>query len=235
MMTSTFRWCVSALLAVIVLSARSSASAQPAATAQSSPTTQAPAAIQAGPLKSPKEYITRATQYFSAGDYDKAVDDYRAAYQMKQLPTLLFNIAQAQRKASKYQEALTTYERFLKDDPKSPLAPEAEAQATAMRARIDAEKATAERATAERLASQRVEEAEALAKAREEERRKAEAALLLATSKDKPVYKRTWFAPVMALVGVVVVGGIVVGALAGAGVIGPKDPGSDLGARVVQF
>jgi tetratricopeptide (TPR) repeat protein len=233
MMTSTFRWCVSrtavALLALLFVVAPAAAQKTAASPTQDS---SIPAS---GALKTPKEYITRATQYFQAGEYEKAIDDYRAAYQLKQLPTLLFNIAQAQRKANKYQEALTTYERFLKDDPKSPLAPEAEAQATAMRARIDAEKATAERETAERLAKQRVDEAEALAKAREEERRKAEAALLLATSKDKPVYKRPWFAGVMAITGIVVVGGIVVGALFGAGVIGPKDPASDLGVRMVQF
>lgn len=226
MMIWTFRWFVSALLALIFVVA-------PAA-AQSAPG-QDPAPAATGALKTPKEYITRATQFFTAAEYDKAIDDYRAAYQMKQLPTLLFNIAQAQRKAGKHQEALTTYERFLKDDPKSALAPEAEAQATAMRARIEAEKATAERETAERLAKQRVDEAEALAKAREEERRKAEAALLLATTKEKPVYKRPWFAGVMVVTGVVVVGGIVVGALFGAGVIGPKDPSSDLGVRVIQF
>jgi tetratricopeptide (TPR) repeat protein len=227
LMISTFRWFVSALLTLICFVVPAAAQ-KPAAQDGSAPAAQ-------GPLKTPKEYITRATQAFTAGEYDKAVDDYRAAYQMKQLPTLLFNIAQAQRKAGKYQEALTTYERFLKDDPKSPLAPEAEAQATAMRARIEAEKATAERETAERMAKQRVDEAEALAKAREEERRKAEAALLLATTKEKPVYKRPWFAGVMVVTGIVVVGGIVVGALFGAGVIGPKDPSSDLGVRTIQF
>lgn len=225
MMISTFRWFASALLTLLFVVAPASAQ---------KPAGQDPAPVAQGPLKTPKEYITRATQYFSSGEYDKAIDDYRAAYQMKQLPTLLFNIAQAQRKAGKHQEALTTYERFLKDDPKSPLAPEAEAQATAMRARIEAEKATAERETAERIAKQRVEEAEALAKAREEERRKAEAALLLA-SKEKPVYKRPWFAAVMVVTGVVVVGGIVVGALFGSGVVGPKEPSSDLGVRVIQF
>jgi tetratricopeptide (TPR) repeat protein len=205
------------------------------ALAQTAASDAAPAAASpAAAPRTPKEYISRATQYFGAGEYDKAIDDYRAAYQLKQLPTLLFNIAQAQRKAGRYAEALATYERFLKDDPKSSLVPEAEAQATAMRARIEAEKATAEREAAERLARQRVEEAEALAKAREEERKKAEAALLLATTqKDKkPVYKKWWF---WTIIGGVVVAGAVVGGLAAAGVIGPKDPQSDLGLRVVQF
>ena len=89
---------------------------------------------------------------FGAGSYDQAIVEFQLAYQKRQLPTLLFNIAQAHRKAGHWAEALALYERFLKDDPKSALLPEAEAHAAAMRARLDAEKASAEREAAERLA-----------------------------------------------------------------------------------
>lgn len=225
MMISTFRWFASALLVLAVLASPTPALAQSGA---------APSAAgqPAANPKTPKEFVTRATQEFVSGNYDQAVEDYQAAYQLRSLATLLFNIAQAHRKAGHWAEALAYYERFLKDDPKSALAPEAEAHSTAMRAKLDAEKLSTEREALERLAKQRADEAEALAKAREEERKKAEAALLLATAqKDKkPVYKKAWFW--------VVIGGVVVAGAVGLGVglaLRPKDPSSDLGLRVVQF
>jgi tetratricopeptide (TPR) repeat protein len=184
------------------------------------------------PAKTARDYIDRATKSFQAGNYQAAIDDYYAAYQLKSLSQILFNIAQTHRKAGQTQEALSIYERFLREDPKSPLVPEAEAHAAAMRARLEAEKASAERESAERLAKQRADEADALAKAREEERKKAEAALLLATTKKKPdpLYKKGWFWGV--------IGGVVVAAAVGVGVgvaLRPHDPDSDLGLRVVKF
>lgn len=224
----TFRWHASALIALLLLSGSATAMAQGAPSPPPPATSQAPSAPIPDP-KSPKEFIGRATQRFSTGDYAGAIDDYRAAYQLKQLPTLIFNIAQAHRKAGQFQEALSNYERFIKEDAKSSLVPEAEAHAAAMRAKIEAEKSSMEREAAYRLAQQRVDEAEALAKAREEERRKAEAALLLATTKKEPIYKRPWFW--------IVVGGVAAAAIgAGVGVgLYLREPSSDLGVRPVEF
>jgi cytochrome c-type biogenesis protein CcmH/NrfG len=101
-----------------------------------------------------------------------------------------------------------------------------------MRARIDAEKLSTERESLERLAKQRADEADAMAKLREEDRKKAEAALLLASTQQnkKPVYKRAWFW--------VVIGGVVVAGAVGVGLavaLQSKDPASDLGTRMVTF
>jgi tetratricopeptide (TPR) repeat protein len=191
------------------------------------------AAQSNAPARGVRELIESATKHYQAGDYDSAAAEYFAAYEKKPLAALLFNVAQSHRKAGRYAEALTLYERFLKEDPKSTLAPEAEAHATAMRAQIEAAKSSAEREAAERLARQRVEEAEAMARLREAERQKAEAALLLASRKaenNKPVYKRPWFWVVIgtAVAAAIVVPVVVVSTL-------PKDPNSDLGVRVVQF
>lgn len=193
-----------------------------------------PAPASAAVQRTVRELIESATKAYQAGDYTKAATDYFAAYERKPLAALLFNVAQSHRKAGKYQEALTLYERFLKEDPKSTLAPEAEAHATAMRAQIEAAKSSAERESAERLAKQRTEEAEALAHMHEAERKKAEATLLLLASKkaeqSKPVYKKAWFW--------VVIGGVVAAGVATTVAVvltRPQDPSSDLGMRVVQF
>ena len=84
---------------------------------------------------------------------------------------------------------------------------------------------------AERLAKKRAEEAEALAIAREAERKKAEDALLLASkAKEPPVYKKAWFWGVIG--GVVAAGAITAGVVIG---IQQREPASDLGVRVVDF
>ena len=182
--------------------------------------------------KSVRELIENATKLYQAGDYDRAASEYFAAYEKKPLPALLFNVAQSHRKAGHFAEALALYDRFLKEDPKSTLAPEAEAHATAVRAQIEAAKSSAERESAERLAKQRVDEAEALARAREAEHQKAEAALLLSSQQSykKPVYKKAWF---WGVIGGVVAAGVI--ATVVAVVVTNKDPSSDLGVRVVQF
>lgn len=236
MTTSTSRSSASArigLLAALLLvggAARVQAQEAPAAPAAAATATANPAAKPAAqrPLR---ELVESAGQHFDKGEFDEAIREYYAAYERKKIPQLIFNIAQAHRRAGQHQEALSAFERFLKEDPKSPLAPEAEANATAMRAKIDAEKATAERAAAERLAEQRAAEAEALAKAREAERKKAEATLLLLTQQKKtPVYKKAWF---WVVIGGVVAAGVATGVAVA--LTRPQDPANDLGVRMVEF
>ncbi len=227
----TSRWFASALLLVSVSawaqSTSGPAGAQPAVSAPSQPQATAPGKDS----RTLREIIDSATKHFQSGEYDEAIVEFQAAYAKRQIPTLLFNIAQAHRKAGHFAEALALYERFLKEDPKSALLPEAEAHAAAMRARLDAEKASAEREAAERLAKKRAEEAEALAIAREAERKKAEDALLLASkAKEPPVYKKAWFWGVIG--GVVAAGAITAGVVIG---IQQREPSSDLGVRVVDF
>ena len=65
-----------------------------------------------------REILDSATRHFQVGNYEQAIVEFQEAYQRRQLPTLLFNIAQAHRKSGHWAEALSLYERFLKDDPK---------------------------------------------------------------------------------------------------------------------
>ena len=217
----------SRLFASVVLLWAVTAEAEPQITDGNVPaaatSSTSPAAAKGKDSRGLREILDSATRHFQVGNYEQAIVEFQEAYQKRQLPTLLFNIAQAHRKSGHWAEALSLYERFLKDDPKSSLSPEAEAHAAAMRARLDAVRATAEREAAERLAQRRTEEAEAMSKAHE-------ALLVAAKQKEKPVYKKAWFWGVIG--GAVAAGAITTGLVIG---LRQREPSADLGVRVVEF
>ncbi|MFO0573782.1 MAG: hypothetical protein U1A78_07290 [Polyangia bacterium] len=193
----------------------------------------APAALPVDNKLSLRELIDRATRAFGSGDYDTAIAELSLAYQRKPVAQFLFNIAQAHRKAGRFREALSFYERFVHDDLASPLLPEAQAHAAAMRARLDAELATAEREAAERVARVRAEEAEAMAKAREGDRVRAEAELRRALAqKEAPVYKRKWF---WGLLGGLVAAAVITGVTVGVVLKNPPEPVGTLETQTLRF
>lgn len=222
-------------LSVLLFAVPAAAEPTPAPAAPASPPSPpaAPAPAAGDPKLSLRDLIDRATRAFVSGDYDSAIAELTVAYQRKPVPQFLFNIAQAHRKAGRYREALTFYDRFVKDDMGSPLVPEAQAHATAMRARIDAEQATAEREAAERIARVRSEEAEAMARARENDRVRAEAELRRALARtDAPVYKRKWF---WGLLGGLVAAAVITGVAVGVALKNPPEPIGDLETQTLRF
>lgn len=109
--------------------------------------------------------------------WDIAIAEYQAAYSINQNPKLLFNIAQAYRKAGLPQEALEYYEHFRRDAPGNPLALEAAAQSAAMRAQLDILRLDSMRTQAEQDARDKAEEAARLAQVNAELRRQVDDAL----------------------------------------------------------
>ena len=99
----------------------------------------APAASLSAPA-----LVARGTERFRRGNYDGAIADFYAAYERQQVPTLLFNIAQAHRKSGRGQDALTVFEQFKLADPKSPLLPEVDAYIAELKAKQEAERAIAD-------------------------------------------------------------------------------------------
>lgn len=189
--------------------------------------------IVVDPALSIDQLIDRATRAFAEQNFEAAVVYLSAAYERKPLPPILFNIAQAHRKAGHTREALEIYQHFLLDNPKSPLAPEAAAHASAMQAKLEAERATSEKAAAEERSRQRTEEAERLAKEHESERLQAEAALRKEIArKEQPLYKRKLFWGLLA--GVVGAGAITAVAL-GLAFRTPAEAVGDLSTQVVRF
>lgn len=70
--------------------------------------------------------LKRAQACHNQGDYACALAGYKAAYEFKPLPELLFNIAQARRRKGDFREAAEAYRAFLKAAPGSPLTGEAQ-------------------------------------------------------------------------------------------------------------
>lgn len=92
----------------------------------------APARVSAQPAPTLVDKKQVARQYTEAGlaaaklgDYDTAIDFYQKAYQLVRHPTLIFDIAEAQRLAGRIEQALSLYRRYLSDAPAGPLAPDA--------------------------------------------------------------------------------------------------------------
>lgn len=114
-----------------------------------------------------RQYTEAGITAAKMGDYDTAIGLYQKAYSLVPHPTLLFNIAEAQRLAGRIDLALTLYKRYLSDAPNGPLARAARAQI----AEIEASKAEeARKADAERqAAAQRAEDERKAAEARKAE------------------------------------------------------------------
>ena len=94
-----FRIGVCSLVAVLALAISSPASAQKGGVAE---------AAQA------KEHYKKGTKLYDLGKYDEAIHEFEAAYELKDEPVLLYNIAQAYRLANKYAEALRFYRSYLR-------------------------------------------------------------------------------------------------------------------------
>ena len=67
-----------------------------------------------------KEHWSRGTSFYDLGRYDQAITEFEAAYQLKNDPAFLFNLAQAYRMAGKHERAVHFYKTYLRYVPKAP-------------------------------------------------------------------------------------------------------------------
>ena len=199
-----------------------------AASAPPSPTEAASRAGRRAPgdaVRRFAEHVQRGLDAYGAGRFDDALTEYWAAYAINQNPVLLFNAAQAHRRARRWTAALALYERFLRDDPANPIVPEAEAHATAMRANRD-------RDHAEQVAATRQAEAAQIADANQALREQVNRLLMTGQRAPKPpLYRRRWFWGVVAGAGAAATG-LAVGLALG---LRPTLPSSEQGERMVIF
>jgi|GEM_PF-3572210 len=141
-------------------------SAAPPAHAQKKPSKRAVAKA--------KKHYAAGERHYNLGEFDKAVVEYRAAYDLTERPALLFNIAQAYRLAGDAKQALHFYKTYLRLASNLPNVDYVQSQIAAM----EAEMVAAENAERERLAAEReraaADRAAAEKEAAEQERRAAE-------------------------------------------------------------
>lgn len=188
----------------------------------------------------------KAYALFKQGDYEAAKNGFLTVYQQKQIPLLLFNIANCYRKLDKYEQAVIYYNKYLEVDPNSPLAEETKARIAESKALSAQQQLAADRQKNDEALQQKNEEAikktqelldrtQQLAQQNELIKQRLEQQLKQNLEK-KPVYKKAWF---WAVIGGVVA--VTAAVAIGVGVTewqkqNPPEPESDLGAQgIVRF
>jgi len=84
----------------------------------------APARAQSEDREKAAAYFRQGQAYFQRGDYDRALAEYKAAYQLSKEPTLIFNIGLCHARANRPEEALLAFQRYLELDPNGDVADE---------------------------------------------------------------------------------------------------------------
>ncbi len=67
-----------------------------------------------------KELYESGLAHFNLQEYKQAIDDFSACYRVKPNPTLLYNIAQANRLSDNLERALYFYQTYLRSVPNAP-------------------------------------------------------------------------------------------------------------------
>jgi tetratricopeptide (TPR) repeat protein len=75
-----------------------------------------------------KARVDNGKKAFSAGDYEKAIQEFRAAYDLKPTSAVLFNIGKSYERMGRYEEAIDSYTQYLDLDPNASDRPDVEEQ-----------------------------------------------------------------------------------------------------------
>lgn len=67
-----------------------------------------------------REHFERGKAAFELKDFEKAIREYEAAYNIMPLPGLIFNIAQCYRNLQRYDEAIQLFQQYLQRAPDAP-------------------------------------------------------------------------------------------------------------------
>ncbi len=103
-----------------------------------------PALAQSKLTKARKRF-EQGEAYFKAGTYDKAIEEYRAAYDLVPRPGLLFNIGLCYENLDDPENAIAFYDRYVGADPDGGKVSEARARREALSRKLDERRADAER------------------------------------------------------------------------------------------
>lgn len=123
-----------ALLAVAVaLPAR--AAPPPSTPAPPPAAAPAPSTTSTDPAR---EHYERGLAKYNLADFDTAIKEFKASYELSKAPRLLFNIAQAYRLKKDYESALYFYQTYLRAEPNPPNRDDVDAKIDEMKRELEA-------------------------------------------------------------------------------------------------
>ncbi len=166
-----------------------------------------------------KVHYDEAGKAFSLGEFERAAQEYRAAYQAKPDASFLYNIAQSYRLGNNFQQALFFYRSYLHSEPDASNRDEVEDRIHKLEAQIAAQRAvTAQPPNTTQGPTTTTPDSTIVV------------APAPAPKAERRVSKKRWVWGVVA--GVVVIG-VGLGVGLGIGLSHPAPPGSQLGNTVV--
>jgi tetratricopeptide (TPR) repeat protein len=118
-----------AAVALPLQAAHAQTPAPPPATAPAAPAAQDATA-------GAREHYQKGTAFYDLGRYPEAIHEFEAAYELKNDPALLYNLAQSYRLAGNAEQALHFYRTYLRRVPKAPNRAEIEERITALEAQV---------------------------------------------------------------------------------------------------
>ena len=101
---------------------------------------QAPATKPADDVEAARLHFRKGKTYFDLQRYRDAAHEYEAAYEAKNDPALLYNIAQSYRLAGEHLSALGAYKAFLRNMPGAPNRAEVDRRIADLQALVDEER-----------------------------------------------------------------------------------------------
>ena len=123
------------LLALLLLTVALPAAAAPV-TAQA-PAATPPAPPPTVPADPAREHYERGLAKYNLAEFDAAIVEFKASYELSHAPRLLFNIAQAYRLKKDYESALYFYNTYLRADPNPPNLDDVDAKIDEMKRALD--------------------------------------------------------------------------------------------------
>lgn len=85
-----------------------------------------------------REHYERGLAKYNLADFDTAIKEFKASYELSKAPRLLFNIAQAYRLKKDYESALYFYQTYLRAEPNPPNRDDVDAKIDEMKQSIEA-------------------------------------------------------------------------------------------------
>jgi len=149
-----------------------------------------------------KQAYEEATKAYNLGKFDKAIEAYERAYDLKPDPVFLFNIAQSHRLNNNFKQALFFYKSFLRNAPDAPNRAQIEERIAELEEWVAKQQVTANAppvGTAEPEGDGRsnIPSPDETAEAGEDEGEEVAAAPAAPAPRDgggsRPIYKKWWF------------------------------------------